>query len=106
MNFPLVSAWIPCLSSQFTQVFQEPPVGSHACDFSVFLFRVSLSDGSDSESSSASSPLHHEPPPPLLKTNNNQVSCGVPAFQDSVELVVITSTHTHFLPLKFKQSPF
>ncbi|KAB1279801.1 Protein AF-9 [Camelus dromedarius] len=34
--------------------------------------RVSLSDGSDSESSSASSPLHHEPPPPLLKTNNNQ----------------------------------
>uniref|UniRef100_A0A8I5NFW5 MLLT3 super elongation complex subunit n=1 Tax=Papio anubis TaxID=9555 RepID=A0A8I5NFW5_PAPAN len=35
--------------------------------------RVSLSDGSDSESSSASSPLHHEPPPPLLKTNNNQI---------------------------------
>ncbi|XP_055647159.1 protein AF-9 isoform X2 [Falco peregrinus] len=35
--------------------------------------RVSLSDGSDSDSSSASSPLHHEPAPPLLKTNNNQV---------------------------------
>nr|XP_014432468.1 protein AF-9 isoform X6 [Pelodiscus sinensis] len=35
--------------------------------------RVSLSDGSDSDSSSASSPLHHEPPPPLLKTNNNQI---------------------------------
>lgn len=45
-----------------------------ACDFSVSLLRVSLSDGSDSESSSASSPLHHEPPPPLLKTNNNQVN--------------------------------
>ncbi|XP_074064895.1 protein AF-9 isoform X6 [Macrotis lagotis] len=35
--------------------------------------RVSLSDGSDSESSSASSPLRHEPPPPLLKTNSNQI---------------------------------
>ncbi|XP_030367277.1 protein AF-9 isoform X2 [Strigops habroptila] len=35
--------------------------------------RVSLSDGSDSDSSSASSPLHHEPTPPLLKTNNNQI---------------------------------
>ncbi|NWS46458.1 AF9 protein, partial [Probosciger aterrimus] len=35
--------------------------------------RVSLSDGSDSESSSASSPLHHEPAPPLLKTGNNQI---------------------------------
>lgn len=35
--------------------------------------RVSLSDGSDSESSSVSSSLHHEPPPPLLKTNNNQI---------------------------------
>ncbi|XP_062456153.1 protein AF-9 isoform X4 [Rhea pennata] len=35
--------------------------------------RVSLSDGSDSDSSSASSSLHHEPPPPLLKTNNNQI---------------------------------
>ncbi|NXN09078.1 AF9 protein, partial [Indicator maculatus] len=34
--------------------------------------RVSLSDGSDTESSSASSP-HHEPAPPLLKTNNNQI---------------------------------
>ncbi|KAJ6669504.1 hypothetical protein lerEdw1_000052, partial [Lerista edwardsae] len=34
--------------------------------------RVSLSDGSDSDSSSASSPLRHEPPP-LLKTNNNQI---------------------------------
>lgn len=48
-----------------------------ACDFSVSLLRVSLSDGSDSESSSASSPLHHEPPPPLLKTNNNQVNWGL-----------------------------
>ncbi|NXX98673.1 AF9 protein, partial [Centropus bengalensis] len=37
------------------------------------IHRVSLSDGSDSDSSSASSPLHHEPPPPLLKTSNNQV---------------------------------
>ncbi|NXO54114.1 AF9 protein, partial [Aramus guarauna] len=35
--------------------------------------RVSLSDGSNSDSSSASSPLHHEPVPPLLKTNNNQI---------------------------------
>ncbi|XP_075267698.1 protein AF-9 isoform X2 [Opisthocomus hoazin] len=35
--------------------------------------RVSLSDGSDSDSSSASLPLHHEPAPPLLKTNNNQI---------------------------------
>ncbi|XP_075582725.1 protein AF-9 [Pelecanus crispus] len=35
--------------------------------------RVSLSDGSDSDSSAASSPLHHEPAPTLLKTNNNQV---------------------------------
>ncbi|XP_061213734.1 protein AF-9 isoform X2 [Neopsephotus bourkii] len=35
--------------------------------------KVSLSDGSDSESSSASSRLHHEPAPPLLKTNNNQI---------------------------------
>uniref|UniRef100_A0A8B9IAA3 MLLT3 super elongation complex subunit n=1 Tax=Anser brachyrhynchus TaxID=132585 RepID=A0A8B9IAA3_9AVES len=35
--------------------------------------RVSLSDGSDSDSSSASSPLHHEAAPPLLKTNNNQI---------------------------------
>ncbi|NXF39367.1 AF9 protein, partial [Nyctibius bracteatus] len=35
--------------------------------------RVSLSDGSDSDSSSASSPLHHEPAPPLLKTSNNQI---------------------------------
>ncbi|XP_052634472.1 protein AF-9 isoform X2 [Harpia harpyja] len=35
--------------------------------------RVSLSDGSDSDSSSASSPLHQEPAPPLLKTNNNQI---------------------------------
>uniref|UniRef100_A0A8C3J1C3 MLLT3 super elongation complex subunit n=2 Tax=Calidris pygmaea TaxID=425635 RepID=A0A8C3J1C3_9CHAR len=35
--------------------------------------RVSLSDGSDSDSSSASSPLHHEPTPPLLKTNSNQI---------------------------------
>ncbi|NXY40861.1 AF9 protein, partial [Ceuthmochares aereus] len=34
--------------------------------------RVSLSDGSDSDSSSASSP-HHESEPPLLKTNNNQI---------------------------------
>ncbi|NXU58506.1 AF9 protein, partial [Turnix velox] len=35
--------------------------------------RVSLSDGSDSDSSSASSPLHHEPAPPLLKTKSNQI---------------------------------
>ncbi|XP_021236489.1 protein AF-9 isoform X2 [Numida meleagris] len=35
--------------------------------------RVSLSDGSDSDSNSASSPLHHEPAPPLLKTNSNQI---------------------------------
>ncbi|NXY68880.1 AF9 protein, partial [Glareola pratincola] len=35
--------------------------------------RVSLSDGSDSDSGSASSSLHHEPAPPLLKTNNNQI---------------------------------
>ncbi|XP_051657409.1 protein AF-9 isoform X3 [Manacus candei] len=35
--------------------------------------RVSLSDGSDSDSSSASSPLRHEPAPPLLKTNNSQI---------------------------------
>ncbi|NXS07999.1 AF9 protein, partial [Neodrepanis coruscans] len=35
--------------------------------------RVSLSDGSDSDSSSTSSPLCHEPAPPLLKTNNSQV---------------------------------
>ncbi|NXD14419.1 AF9 protein, partial [Nothocercus nigrocapillus] len=35
--------------------------------------RVSLSDGSDSDSSSASSSLHHEPTPPLLKTTNNQI---------------------------------
>ncbi|XP_042660727.1 protein AF-9 isoform X3 [Tyto alba] len=36
--------------------------------------RVSLSDGSDSDSNSASSPLLcHEPAPPLLKTNNNQI---------------------------------
>nr|XP_033775423.1 protein AF-9 isoform X2 [Geotrypetes seraphini] len=34
--------------------------------------RVSLSDGSDSESSCASSPLRNEPPS-LLKTNNNQI---------------------------------
>lgn len=41
-----------------------------------FSNRVSLSDGSDSDSSSASSPLHQEPAPPLLKTNNNQVKSG------------------------------
>ncbi|KAJ7423680.1 Protein AF-9 [Pitangus sulphuratus] len=35
--------------------------------------RVSLSDGSDSDSSSASSPLRHEPAPPLLKTNSSQI---------------------------------
>ncbi|NXI36091.1 AF9 protein, partial [Galbula dea] len=35
--------------------------------------RVSLSDGSDSDSGSASSPLHHQPAPPLLKNNNNQI---------------------------------
>ncbi|XP_039946637.1 protein AF-9 isoform X3 [Hirundo rustica] len=35
--------------------------------------RVSLSDGSDSDSSSASSPLHHDPAPPVLKTSNSQI---------------------------------
>ncbi|NXK87733.1 AF9 protein, partial [Formicarius rufipectus] len=35
--------------------------------------RVSLSDGSDSDSTSASSPLCHEPAPPLLKTSNSQI---------------------------------
>ncbi|NXJ02867.1 AF9 protein, partial [Psophia crepitans] len=35
--------------------------------------RVSLSDGSNSDSSSASSPVHHEPVPPLLKNSNNQI---------------------------------
>lgn len=38
-----------------------------------FFRRVSLSDGSDSDSSSASSPLRHEPAPPVLKTSNSQV---------------------------------
>ncbi|XP_057221521.1 protein AF-9 isoform X4 [Malurus melanocephalus] len=35
--------------------------------------RVSLSDGSDSDSSSASSPRRHEPAPPVLKTSNSQI---------------------------------
>ncbi|XP_066036886.1 protein AF-9 isoform X3 [Chamaea fasciata] len=35
--------------------------------------RVSLSDGSDSDSSSASSPLLHDPAPPVLKTSNSQI---------------------------------
>ncbi|NWR25061.1 AF9 protein, partial [Emberiza fucata] len=35
--------------------------------------RVSLSDGSDSDSSSASSPLCHDPAPPVLKTSNSQI---------------------------------
>ncbi|XP_063278124.1 protein AF-9 isoform X3 [Prinia subflava] len=35
--------------------------------------RVSLSDGSDSDSSSASSPLRHDPAPPVLKTSNSQI---------------------------------
>lgn len=65
--FVVVAFHNTCLSS----------VCGRACDFSVSLLRVSLSDGSDSESSSASSPLHHEPPPPLLKTNNNQVNSAL-----------------------------
>ncbi|XP_050769149.1 protein AF-9 isoform X2 [Gymnogyps californianus] len=48
----------------------EPPVNTRGGSRSR---RVSLSDGSDSDSSSASSPLHHEPAPPLLKTNNHQI---------------------------------
>ncbi|KAM6468383.1 protein AF-9 isoform 1-T1 [Liasis olivaceus] len=47
----------------------ERPINTHG---GSRVRRVSLSDGSDSDSSSASSPLHHEPPP-LLKTNNNQI---------------------------------
>ncbi|XP_053144035.1 protein AF-9 isoform X4 [Hemicordylus capensis] len=47
----------------------ERPVNTHGGSRGR---RVSLSDGSDSDSSSASSPLRHEPPP-LLKTNNNQI---------------------------------
>uniref|UniRef100_A0A8C3V4L6 MLLT3 super elongation complex subunit n=1 Tax=Catharus ustulatus TaxID=91951 RepID=A0A8C3V4L6_CATUS len=35
--------------------------------------RVSLSDGSDSDSSSASSSLRHDPAPPVLKTSNSQI---------------------------------
>ncbi|XP_039585850.1 protein AF-9 isoform X3 [Passer montanus] len=35
--------------------------------------RVSLSDGSDSDSSSASSLLRHDPAPPVLKTSNSQI---------------------------------
>lgn len=71
-------AGVPC--------FSYLTVCGRVCDCSVFLLRVSLSDGSDSESSSASSPLHHEPPPPLLKTNNNQVNCGLCTQRDSTEL--------------------
>ncbi|XP_048359330.1 protein AF-9 isoform X2 [Sphaerodactylus townsendi] len=47
----------------------ERPVNTHGGSRGR---RVSLSDGSDSDSSSASSPLRHEPPP-LLKTNSNQI---------------------------------
>uniref|UniRef100_A0A8C5RCK1 Uncharacterized protein n=1 Tax=Laticauda laticaudata TaxID=8630 RepID=A0A8C5RCK1_LATLA len=47
----------------------ERPINTHGGNR---VRRVSLSDGSDSDSSSASSPLHHDPPP-LLKTNNNQI---------------------------------
>uniref|UniRef100_A0A2D4MPA1 AF-9 ANC1 homology domain-containing protein n=2 Tax=Micrurus TaxID=8634 RepID=A0A2D4MPA1_9SAUR len=47
----------------------ERPINTHG---GSRVRRVSLSDGSDSDSSSASSPLHHDPPP-LLKTNNNQI---------------------------------
>ncbi|NXF10322.1 AF9 protein, partial [Smithornis capensis] len=36
--------------------------------------KISLSDGSDSDSSSTSSPLCHEPAPALLKTNSSQVT--------------------------------
>ncbi|XP_068781732.1 protein AF-9 isoform X2 [Struthio camelus] len=48
----------------------ERPVNTHEGSKS---HRVSVSDGSDSDSSSASSLLHCEPPPPLLKTSNNQI---------------------------------
>ncbi|XP_065596688.1 protein AF-9 isoform X2 [Cyrtonyx montezumae] len=48
----------------------EPPVNTRGGSRSR---RVSLSDGSDSDSNSASSPLHHEPAPPLLKANSNQI---------------------------------
>ncbi|NXG39897.1 AF9 protein, partial [Dromaius novaehollandiae] len=48
----------------------ERPVNTHEGSKS---HRVSLIDGSDSDSSSASSLLHREPPPPLLKTSNNQI---------------------------------
>ncbi|NXG41125.1 AF9 protein, partial [Psilopogon haemacephalus] len=44
--------------------------------------KVSLSDGSDSESSSASSPLHHEPAPPLLKTSNQVLEVKSPIKQN------------------------
>ncbi|XP_064032951.1 protein AF-9 isoform X1 [Pogoniulus pusillus] len=47
--------------------------------------KVSLSDGSDSESSSASSPLHHEPAPPLLKTNNQVLEVKSPMKQNKSE---------------------
>ncbi|NXI58024.1 AF9 protein, partial [Chloroceryle aenea] len=49
---------------------QERPVNTRGGSRSR---RVSLSDGSDSDSSSASSTLCHEPAPALLKTNNNQI---------------------------------
>ena len=85
-KFTVTSVWIPYSLPLILWIFQELSVMTHMT--SLFLFRVSLSDGSDSESSSASSPLHHEPPPPLLKTNNNQVSCWVCTSQDSAELEV------------------
>ncbi|NXL65929.1 AF9 protein, partial [Chordeiles acutipennis] len=44
--------------------------------------RVSLSDGSDSDSSSASSPLHHEPAPPLLKNNSQILEVKSPIKQN------------------------
>uniref|UniRef100_A0A3Q1FJI0 AF-9 ANC1 homology domain-containing protein n=1 Tax=Acanthochromis polyacanthus TaxID=80966 RepID=A0A3Q1FJI0_9TELE len=42
------------------------------CFFSDYLLRVSLSDGSESESSSPSPPSRNEAPP-LLKTTNTQI---------------------------------
>lgn len=45
----------------------------HVALFLLRLSRVSLSDGSESDSSSPSPPSRNEAPP-LLKTTNNQVS--------------------------------
>ena len=94
-----MNVWMPCSLPLILWIFQELPVTLRLT--SLFLFRVSLSDGSDSESSSASSPLHHDPPPPLLKASNNQVSFRVCTAHDSAELKVCQA----FCPLNFKQSP-